>query len=268
MGRKFTLQQKSRALLNKQKHGSLATKREHQRVMYTIISDLARLKCLPESFEKLTSEHVEKLVHFWQDKGLSTATIGNKLGILRRFNHAAKLNVEIPNNQTLNNIKPSPTPLKIPIPDRYQEKIYHPITRSLIDLQVHFGLTKLEAIRLNPYATYVDHTLLIHRNIAHNQQDRMIPVITKAQERCLNDREIIAKESHLLKRDNLNALMSQLYRAECQDAGIHPKTPFRKCYAQSRLATLQHTLDEPRALLTLCDEMGFSAPRKLLGLLS
>lgn len=48
---------------------------------------------------------------------------------------------------------------------------------------------------------------------------------------------------------------------------INPKTPFRKRYAQARLKVLEQTQDEQSALLTLCFEMGFSAPRKLLGLL-
>jgi hypothetical protein len=267
LGRKFTLQKKSRAVFNQQKQGSLVTKREQQRVISSIISDLAQLKDLPESLERITVAHVKKLVDFWRHQGLATATIGNKLAVLRRFNQLAQFNLEIPNNQDLNSIKAAATPLKIILPEDYEKTIFHPITRSVIDLQWHFGLTKLEAMRLNPNCAQIDGFLLIERTIAHNRQDRMIPVITKNQADRLHERENLAKKNALLTRQDAPALISKLYTAECHYAGISPKTPFRQRYAQTRLEALKQTQDEKSALLILCKEMGFSAPRKLVGLL-
>lgn len=267
MGKKFNLQQKSQTVFGQQKHGSKATKLEQQRIMNTILDDLDRLRRLPRNFKFMTPNDIEHLVHFWKEKQLSVATIGNKLAVLRRFNQLSGFDLNIPSNKELNSIKTSPAPLKITVPENYDENIFHPITRSIIALQWHFGLTKLEAIRLNPKCACVDNTLLIGRTIAHNKKDRMIPIITKTQVCALSERENLTQTSHLLKQQDTSPLINNLYTAECFDAGINPKTPFRQHYAQARLKVLEQTQDEQSARRTLCSEMGFSAPRKLLGLL-
>lgn len=268
MGKIFNLHKKSNAVFSQQKQGSHATKREQQRVMSTIINDLNRLRRLPREFKFMTPHDIKCLVHFWKGEGLSIATISNKLGVLRRFNQLARLELNIPSNKELGSIKASSTQLKISIPENYESKIFHPITRSLIALQLHFGLTKLEAIRVNPTSTANDNILLIERTIAHNKKDRTIPIITNSQNSTLNERKIITKTSQLLKQQESYSLINQLYTAECHDAGIDPKTPFRRHYAQARLNILKKTQDKQSALLVLCKEMGFSTPRKLLGLLS
>ncbi len=268
MGKLFNLSKKSDAVFNQQKQGSHATKREQQRVMNTIINDLNRLRRLPREFKLMTPHDIECLVRFWKEKGLSVATIGNKLGVLRQFNQLARLDLNIPSNKELGSIKATSTPLKISLPENYENKIFHPITRSLIALQLHFGLTKLEAIRVNPTCIVNDNILLIQRTIAHNKKDRTIPIVTNGQKSTLSERKILTQTSQLLKQQDTSLLINHLYAAECHDAGIDPKTPFRRHYAQTRLNILKNTRDKQSALLVLCEEMGFSAPRKLLGLLS
>lgn len=267
MGRKFNLKKTSQRLLQKHKQGSPVTIRDRQRVMDTIIDDLAALKQLPASFQQFSAKHIETLVDHWRDKGLSTATIGNKLGVLRSFSQLSRLHLDIPSNKALNSIKASPVPSKTPLPENCLDKVYHPITRSIIELQILFGLTKLEAIRLQPDGAYIDNTLFIYRSIAHNKRDRAIPVTSKEQERCLQNRITVAEGCGLFDGDPSETLMDKLYRAECQYANIDPKTPFRKRYAERRINTLKETMDARSALLAMCDEMGFSATRKLSGLL-
>lgn len=236
--------------------------------MCTIVNDLNRLRRLPREFKLMTSHDIKCLVRFWKEEGLSIATIGNKLSVLRRFNQLARLELNIPSNKELGCVKALPTPPKKSIPENYENKIFHPITRSLIALQLHFGLTKLEAIRVNPTCIVNGNVLLIGRTIAHNKKDRTIPVITNSQKSTLSERKIITKTSQLLKKQESHSLINRLYTVECFDAGIDPKTPFRRHYAQARLNALEKTQDKQSALLVLCKEMGFSAPRKLLVLLS
>lgn len=266
MGKKFNLVQKSQNILQRQKNGSPATKREQQRVMSTIIDDLDRLRRLPRDFKHITPNDIEHLVCFWKEKQLSLGTIDNKLGVLRRFNQLAGLNLTIPTNKELDTIKASPTPLKTNIPENYESKIFHPVTRSIIALQLHFGLTKLEAIQLGSIRGSNDKILLIERTIAHNKKDRVIPITTRIQASSLSERKTLAQTSQLLKHQDASSLINNLYTAECGDAGINPKTPFRRRYAQNRLKILEKTRDKQSALLALCIEMGFSTPRKLLRL--
>ena len=124
MGKKFNLQQKSQNVFGQQKHVSKATRREQQRVMNTVLDDLDRLRRLPRDLKLITPNDIERLTCFWKEKGLSIATIGNKLGVLRRFNQLAGLNLTIPNNKALDSIKAAPTPLKITLPENYESKIF------------------------------------------------------------------------------------------------------------------------------------------------
>lgn len=82
MGRKHNLQERIQRYCYQQEHrqDGIVTIRERQRVMNTIIDDLANLKQLPTSLERLSTKHIEVLVLHWRHKGISTATIGNKLG--------------------------------------------------------------------------------------------------------------------------------------------------------------------------------------------
>ncbi len=269
LGKKFNLQQKSQNIFQRQKNGSPATKLEQQRVMNTIIEDLDRLRRLPRDFRLITPNDIEHLVNCWKKRSLSTATITNKLGVLRRLNQLADLNLNIPSNKELNSIKTSTTPLNMAIPKDYEKNIFHPLTKSVIALQLHFGLTKLEAIRLNSTCACVNNILLIERTIAHNKKDRTIPITTKIQIETINERNRLIQTSPLLKLQTSDSVtqINRLYMAECCHADISPKTPFRKHYAQTRLKLLEETQDKQSALLTLCLEMGFCAPRKMLGLL-
>lgn len=126
----------------------------------------------------------------------------------------------------------------------------------------------MEAIRLNSVHGGNDHILFINRTISHNKKDRTIPITTNSQAFVLKERKALSQTNALLKQQDRSTLINQLYIAECSNADIDPKTPFRQHYAQTRLKILKNTQSEQSALLVLCEEMGFSAPRKLLRLLS
>ena len=268
MGRKFNLKKECRDYLQRYPQGSKITQQERSRLVLAIIEDLATLHELPPRLSSLSATHIEKLVAYWTSEAASPATIGNRLGALRTLNRLVSLRIDIPSNQSLGITKASPAPSKINLPENYENKIFHPITHSIIALQRHLGLTKLEAIRLGSIHSGNDNMLLIERTIAHNKKDRTIPITTKMQVDALNERNNLIQTSPLLKQQDASSLINHLYIAECSNAGINPKTPFRQCYAQTRLKMLEETHDKQRALLILCKEMGFSAPRKLLGLLS
>jgi site-specific recombinase XerC len=267
MSLKITLQQKSNQWLRQYSRGSFATLCDRQRIMNRIIDDLADLNILPKSFELLSAQHVEQLVEYWRVSGLSTATIANYLSVLRAFSLLIGYNWDIPSNASLKSVKTPPKPRVLPKAPLPLSQIYHPATRSVIELQRWLGLTRLEAIRLDPEQARVGNQLVICRSMAHNKKDRCIPLLCKEQIRCLQHKITLNDTCPLFQDEALERSMSQLYQAECQHAGIDPHTPIRSLYAQHRLNMLKETLNERIALHLLCEEMGFSAPRKLAGLL-
>lgn len=262
MSRKHRLQQNCQAVFAKANYGSHATRREHYRLIQTICDDLAELKQLPHSFRQLTPDNIGSLVALWQKRGLTKATIGNKLAALRKFNQLAKLKIDIPSNRLLGSVKPASFSPNGAIPENISAKVHHPITLSVVNLQQIFGLTRLEAIRLRVAPAQNETNLIIHRQIAHNRQDRAIPIITESQRKCLLDRAQLEKASRLLQQ-NHDVVVGKLIEAELIEANLEPAIEIRMLYARNRLNVLRGTLELRTALLTLCSEMGFSTPKKI-----
>jgi hypothetical protein len=268
MGRKFNLQKKCLNILERRKEGSKSTKLERRRIMNSIINDLDCIRRLPSDIKLLNPTDIECLVKFWKSKNITVATICNKLGVFRHFSKLANLNIQIPSNKELGSIKPTLAKTGIRIPENYEQLIFHPITISVIMLQKSFGLTKLEAMRLNPIPSSNNNTLLIERSIAHNHKDRTVPILTEDQTCALTERELLIRDRGLAKWEISVPLINNLYIAECFHADISPKTPFRRIYAHERLKTLTNEQCEKVALLTLSKEMGLSETRKLLSIMT
>ena len=183
---------------------------------------------------------------------------------------ALRLKINIPSNQCLNISLSSKSKEAIAAPDDaiLQEDL-HPITRSIIECQIAFGLTKLESIRYVPIMGSISESLLITRNIAHNNKDREIPITSHHQRDCLNRRISLNKnKSQLSLADFAEPLIKNLYQSECIYCRIDPKTEFRSIYARHRINRLSQEMDSKKASAMLCKEMGFSTPRKLSRLLS
>lgn len=269
MGRVYTLQKKCDAVVKKHSNGSHVTKQEHRRVMHMIIYDLNQIRCLPSCLDKIKPDHIVQLVTYWKDKGLMLATIGNRLGVLRRYNTIARLNLDIPSNKFLDTVKSTPDKTNTYISDDFNSHIFHPLTQSVISLQVEFGLTKLEAIRISPDSVSDTSSLTVTRNIAHNRQDRVIPIYKDSQRKTIAEKIQLSQLSPLLQTEgkNTDKIINNLYKAECLYAGISYKTEFRSVYAKRRFNELRSILNTD-PILTLCKEMGFSSPRRLDDLLS
>lgn len=141
---------------------------------------LLDLKIAPPSFRFLTREHIHQLVSLWSKQGNSDATIKNKLAVLRFLNDKENFVIDIPTNDDLNLTKSNERALVNPQKD-VAKYVSSPISELIIKLQTEFGLTRIEAVRLNPWLNIQKQDVTIPRSNAYNRRERFVAMYKPLQ---------------------------------------------------------------------------------------
>ena len=238
-------------------HGTPRSRKEKRNTMRQIIKELLDLKIAPNNFESLTANAIKQLVTQWKNSGNSDATIINKLSILRSFNVKGGFGIDIPSNNAFELSKTKKKPTKS-IRQDIISQVSSPITECILGLQLEFGLTKLEAIRL-PIAIAIEkHDLIIPKNIAYNHKERFIAIYRPEQKELLKKIGHVLADKFCLAELANERHISNLYNAELAILGVDDQCNFRSIYANNRLAELQRKkFTKKSAYQVLMDEMGY-----------
>ena len=238
-------------------HGTPRSRREKRNIMRQIIKELLDLKIAPNNFESLSANAIKQLVTQWKKSGNSDATMINKLSILRSFNLKGGFGIDIPPNNAFELSKNKNKPTKT-IRQGIINQVSSPITECILGLQLEFGLTKLEAIRLPIGIAIENHDLIIPKNIAYNHKERFIAIYRPEQKELIKKLENILADKFCLSELANERHISNLYNAELAVLGIDYQTNFRSTYANNRLAELQRKrFTKKEAYQVLMDEMGY-----------
>jgi hypothetical protein len=258
MGRKANLINESYAVLKTLRKGSNTTKKRYFNVMQNIVNDLWYIHQAPKTFMQLSREQIQSLIVFWKKRGNNSATIINKLSVLRKYLKLAKLSIEIPTNKELNLARESGATKNIVFDESIIDKVYHPITKSVIAWQFFFGLTKVESIKIRNDQIR-ENRLIIYRDIAHNNKDRVIPVVTDDQKQAIMERRHLLNDKNSLLDLNSFKIICELYNAELNIAKLSFNTAFRKYYALRRMVSLIKHHAKEVAYRKLQQELGFAS---------
>lgn len=235
--------------------------------MMQLIDDLAKTKQhLPNSISKIQSSQISLLVKFWREKGFKEKTILNRLGVLRTINNLTQLNIDIPSNTLLGLKKESTEKKMITIDLSILEKVSHPITRSVLAFQLHFGLTQSEAIQIDPDLISHTHALMIMRNIAHNKRDRNIPILNGEQEMLINERRLLSNKK--LTELMPIKMVNHLVKFELTFLGFNESKDLRAIYAKKRFSEISARIGEQQAIKTLMIEIGIKKSKPIYSLLN
>ena len=79
-----------RAVLKTVRKGSYTTKKRYLNVMRSIVNDLLHIQQAPKTFAQMSCEQIKNLIAFWKNQGNNSATIINKLSVLRKYCKLAK----------------------------------------------------------------------------------------------------------------------------------------------------------------------------------
>lgn len=251
--------------LSLSKKGSYATRQARLKIMRSIVEDLCLLRCVPYKWQELTMEQIRKIVDYWKSNKLKQEAIANKISVLRKTCLLIDKTCSFPSNKGLQIQMRSSKQIASPYSDEILLKIENSIIRTIIELEIYFGLTKSEAIKL-PGHSIADNRVIIYRDIAYNHRDHIIPITMHEQYNTL------AQRAHVIKKysaqDSLLDIatfgkLAGLYRCELAILNIQGHSHFRQIYAKRRYTDLTKATNSSNAIEVLQKELGLSSNRLL-----
>lgn len=225
-------------LCTRNKDGSHSTQANRERILTLVADQLHALGFRQMTAHSLKPKHVNALLEHWQQTGIATATIKNRMAHIRWWAEKVKKSQLIPeSNSELGIPRRSykPTENKAhELPTDKLAAISDARVRSSLELQAAFGLRTEESIKFQPsYADQGDH-ILLKGSWCKGGQARRVPIRNDYQ------REVLARAHALAGKGSLIppsfTYKNQLYKfkAEVYRAGLFNVHGHRHHYAQQR----------------------------------
>ncbi|MDF1678530.1 MAG: hypothetical protein P1U32_07545 [Legionellaceae bacterium] len=264
---KKSLRQTANYYLQNNRTGSLCNKKQRRYVIHKLIDDLFYLGDVPSTWDTLPPEYFHKLVKLWKKRKIKPATIMNHMVIIREFLISIGYDTGMLTNQNLGLTKKIKNKKQLGITPKVLEQVQSPIARVLLGLQMHFGLTLSEVMRMVPSIHIQEHQLWLTREITFNHEDRFVPIRTAEQKKMLKElSELTEAHKSLIETHGYNAIRF-IWHEALRTLKLPKQRTYRHMYAQLRQKTLLTTLTHYKTTLTIMDEMGIKSRTTLWGYL-
>jgi len=264
---KKSLRQTANHYIQNNRSGCLRDKKQRHYVIHKVIDDLFMLGNVPQAWEALKSEDFHKLVRHWQKRKIRPATMMKHMTIIRKFLMSLGYEVSALENKHLGIIKKTPQQKKIEVSQETLQKADNPIAQVLLGLQIHFGLSLSEAMRMVPSIHIQEHQLWLTREITFNNEDRCVPFQSTEQQKILNElAELTKTHKNLIESQGYDAVLFA-WREALRALKLPPRKAYRYVYAHLRQKQLIMTLSHYKTTLTIMDEMGLKSRTTLWGYL-
>lgn len=256
------------AVTDKVTQGTPTYRVQRKNVLVRIVDDLMYLSIAQQSLKLINAEHLQKLVDHWRKNNNSISTIRNKISILKWFILSTGTEPDFPTLKAMSLQRPK-NKVRAYIDASISDQVFNPLVKSIIDLQFQFGLSHLEAMRIDLGSAIQNDDLFISRKIAHNRKSRYISIMSKSQKLAIKDRQGLT-HTHPTFTDIIpEPLLISLYKAELYQCGIKERVDMRHYYARNKLAELERKkVDKDKAYKMVMSDMGFTDIRKLMEFLS
>ena len=257
--RKHSLRQKANQYLETNNKGSHRDKKYRRFIIHQLIEDLFIIGDVPPNWHRLTTEHLQKLVKHWHKKNIKSSTLMNHMTVIRQFLQNMDSDAYKSDNRSLGIVRKKLLK-KIPknSPDLWLN-IHDPSARILLGLQIHFGLTLSEAMRILPDIHVQEDRLWLTREITFNSQDRVIPLRSEIQERIIHEfNELTQRKNNLISVQGYQALCFS-WRKSLQAINLSPYKSYRYHYAQQVHSKLSPILGHYELSLLIMAEMGLKS---------
>ncbi len=229
-------------LCRQNRDGGFSTQASRSRILDLSANQLHELGFRHMQPTSLKPKHVNALVAHWQEQGISTGTLKNRLSALRWW--AQKVNREsiMSRENTAYGIGARTYVAKHSKAQALDEgrlgQIEDKYVRMSVRLQAAFGLRREEAIKFQPvYAMQGDH-IQLKSSWTKGGRARTVPITNDDQRRLLEDVRALTRGGALIP-PHLN-YVQQLHRYEkqTQKAGLSCLHGLRHGYAQRRYLEL------------------------------
>ena len=265
--RKSQLRESADTYLGLSRQGAYCTRLYRRHVIHKMINDLFAIGDVPPKWYALNQPQVQKLVIYWQQKNMSPITIMKYMTEIRWFLHMLEHSLMGIDNQSLGLSRKKSLTKNIPITLEVLDNLSNPIAHVLLGLQLYFGLTLSEAMRICPGMCIRENDLWITRDIASNSTDRSIPIRSADQKALLEKFHTLAQNCDSLISTQGYDAVRYAYRKGMKSLKLPPRQSYRYFYAKTLYEQLSPTLSKPKLILLIMREMGLQSRVTLWGYL-
>lgn len=238
------------ALCDRNRDGSYSTQHNRRAILEQMANDLARANfdIRKMSAGDLKGRHVRALLDVWKRNELATATIKNRLSVLRWWAEKVGNPGAVWSNEKLGIVKreyATNENKSASIQTVDLSKIDERIAASLV-LQSEFGLRREEAMKFQPEYALSGRSPLdpntneirLRGSWTKGGRDRVIPIKTQAQREALAKAAYIARSGSMIPPDRSYRQHLIIWEAETSAQGIGRTHGLRHAYAQRRYLEL------------------------------
>lgn len=256
---KDSLRQTANRYFQMDNRGSPRDKKQRHYVIHKMIDDLFTLGETPPKWQNLSLSQIQQLIQFWQKRKIKPATQLKHMTVIRQFLESMGHQGIPLNNKGLGIARRTIQKRKVIVPPDIWQQISIPIARLLLGLQIHFGLTLSEAMRIVPDIHIQNNSLWLTREITFNSLDRLIPVRTEPQQQILHElKQLTSGNSNIITSHKYNVVRLH-YGDAMQSLKLPSLKAYRYLYAQQLHQQLAPQIKPYQLSLLIMEEMGLKS---------
>lgn len=230
-----------RQLCQRNRDGSHNTQADRMRSLSLAARQLREAGFRQMKASSLKGKHVQALLDRWQEEGLSSGTIKNRLSHLRWWAEKIGKAGILPADNTQLGVAERCYVTNISKARELGtglEQLTDAHVRMSLQLQAAFGLRREEAIKFQPsYADRGDH-IALKGSWTKGGRERTVPITTTEQRDALHAAHRLAGTGSLIPADKTFIQQRHVYDGQCKAASLSHMHGLRHQYAQSRYETL------------------------------
>ncbi len=230
-----------RQLCQRNRDGSYTTQADRMRSLALAARQLREAGFRQMKASSLKGKHVQALLERWQDEGLSSGTIKNRLSHLRWWAEKIGKAGILPADNTQLGVAERRYVTNVSKARELGtglEQITDVHVHMSLQLQAAFGLRREEAIKFQPsYADRGDH-IALKGSWTKGGRERTVPITTTEQRDALHAAHRLAGTGSLIPANKTYIQQRHVYAGQCKAAGLSHMHGLRHQYAQSRYEAL------------------------------
>lgn len=230
-----------RQLCQRNRDGSYNTQADRMRSLALAARQLREAGFRQMKASSLKGKHAQALLDRWQEEGLSSGTIKNRLSHLRWWAEKIGKAGILPADNTQLGVAERRYVTNISKAQELGtglEQVTDAHVRMSLQLQAAFGLRREEAIKFQPsYADRGDH-IALKGSWTKGGRERTVPITTTEQRDALHAAHRLAGTGSLIPANKTYIQQRHVYDGQCKAVGLSHMHGLRHQYAQSRYETL------------------------------